>query len=539
MASKTSNLLGKLKQIVHLFDNESKYKKTFILKQLAIQPVAGGKDLLLYHDMLLFMLAYLDNAANKKLVSSELKRVVAYAKKNSRNPKLVAENEGLPFAPIITRFSPDFMQWLLKHKDMSVEFDSFYDPSLTLNEVLNITLPTLFKAETTAGLDNENLLAELGIRKKNYMQFLTGQLESIADRPLLKELFNDKVSAYVKLVPRNEKFSRAYNRIDPGELYYHDEILKKFDPGTYISKPVEEINPTAEQKNVLYKCIRNAMALTVREIDPATFLRKDTIRMYDVGRGLSLSVYSMIPERQLPLETYFGFTFFKNGMPVSYGGAWTFGRLARLGMNIFEPYRSGESGYLLTQLIRIFHQKMGNSYFEIEPYQFGLDNYDGIKSGAFWFYHKFGFRPVHRELFKLAESEYKKIKTKKNYRSSEKTLLRFTESNIALNLLPGKKPLDVLDINRKILALLKNKWQHNYTVARTAAVRAFCEATKTDISALSIIEKNTLEETALWAMAFKVRDDKRLTLMKSMVLAKTNDDFYYQQLLLQFFSSSF
>ena len=538
MAAGTSKLIRELKQVVHLFDEQSRLRKASLLKKLATAPLPGGKDLLEYHDLLLFLFAYPDSAGSRKLVAVSLNRVVAFAKKNKKNAKLLIENEGLPYAPVVTRFSPDFMKWLLQHKDIKVEFDSFYDPALTLNEVLNITLPTLFKAETTAGLSNEDLLAELGISSKNYLNFLAGQIASLDDRPLLKELFNDKINAYVKLVPKNERFSRVFNRIETDEIYYHDELLKKFDPRSLIGQEVAVIDPLPAEKDILYKCIRNAMALSVREIDPATFLQKDTIRIYNVGRGLRLSIYSMLPERQLPLETYFGFTFFKNGMPVSYGGAWVFGKLARLGMNIFEPYRAGESGYLLTQLIRVFYQQMGNTYFEIEPYQFGLDNYDGIKSGAFWFYHKFGFRPVDKELFKIAEDEHKKIKTRKHYRTPEKTLVRFTESNIALHLNSGKKPLDVLDINRKILSLLKNKWQHNYTAAREEAIEAFCSATKTDRSVLGVVERNTLEETALWAMAFKVRDKKRLSLMKEMVLTKTNDDYKYQQLLLQFFSSS-
>ncbi len=508
--------------------------KVAFLSSLGKMALPVGNALLQYHDLLLFLCAYPDNAALKKLAEKELKRMAVFARKNG---KKLPYNEGLPFTYVLTRFSPDFLRWLINHEDIRVEFDSFYEPGLTLNEVLNITLPTLFKPETTAGLTNEELLEQIGIKQEHYIPFLLGQIETLQDRPLLKELFNEKVDAYVKLHPKNGKFSKANNRIVVNDFYYHYDLLKKIDARKLIDEPLLEANmPTEAERDALYKCIRNAMALTVREIDPATFLQADTIRLYDVGRGLQLSVYSMVPERQLPLETYFGFTFFKNGIPVSYGGVWAFGKLARLGLNIFEPYRSGESGYLLCQLIRVFRQAMGNTYFEIEPYQFGLENPGGIRSGAFWFYHKFGFRPVDKELKKLAADEYHKIKTRKNYRSPEKTLIRFTESNIALNLLDEAVPIDVLDINRKVLSVIKKSWEHNYTGARLLAVKDFCTKTALDQSSLNPIQKNTLEELALWAMAYKINQPAKLLLMKEMIYQKTFNDYAYQELLLKFFN---
>jgi hypothetical protein len=242
----------------------------------------------------------------------------------------------------------------------------------------------------------------------------------------------------------------------------------------------------------------------------------------------------MLPEMQLPLETYFGFTIFKNGIPVSYGGIWAFGKLARIGLNIFEPFRKGESGYILCQLLRLIKQAFGVSYFEIEPYQFGLDNPEGISSGAFWFYHKYGFRPVDIELKKLAKNEYHKIKNRKNYRSADKILLRFTESNIGLNT-GNKVPQDVLDVTTKVLSVIKKGWKNNYSNPKQEAINNFCTTVQINIDTLNSIQKKVLEDIALWAMAMKITKDEQLQLMKEMVYVKTKDDYAYQQLLLDFF----
>lgn len=536
MKNNFSATINYLKQIVGLFDEESNLKKTGFLKTLSALPLPDGEYMLSYHDLLLFMCAYPGSKQSKLLAEKELKRIAAYGKQHQNTKKALAENEGLPFANIVTRFSPDFLGWLLTNKDLRVDFDSFYNPSLSLNDILNITLPAVLKAETTAGLPNEDLLDVLQIKPANYVPFLLGQLKELNDRPLLKELFIERMDLYVKLVPKNRQFSRAFNRSVAGQVYYHDDLLKKFNPVDLFNLPLPAAKMPAEtERQQLFKVIKNAMALTVREIDPATFLQPETMRLYHLERGLTLVVYSMIPERQLPLETYFGFTFLKNGIPVSYGGVWTFGPMAKIGLNIFDPFRGGESGYLLCQLLRVFKQHFGVSYFEIEPSQFGLDNPDGIKSGAFWFYYKYGFKPVDPTLKTLAENEYRKIKTTKKYRSSAKTLIRFTESNIGVSL-DGKIPVNVLDVTSKILSVINKSWKNNYGIAKEQAISEFCKKTQIKRSLLTTDENNVLEEIALWASAMKVGKTNQLQLMKKMVFKKTKDDYAYQQLLLKFFS---
>ncbi|MEO6582968.1 MAG: hypothetical protein ABIO05_01515, partial [Ferruginibacter sp.] len=525
-----SNTINALKKIVNVFDEETTEKKIAFLKVLSALPLPGRKQMLIYHDLLLFTCAYPGNKKLKQLAEKELKRIAAFSRKYSNTNKALIENEGLPFTNTVTRFSPDFLSWLLMHKDLQVQFDSFYNPSLSLNNILNITLPAVLKAETTAGLQNEDLLEVLKIKPTQYVPFLLGQLRQLDDRPLLQELFIERMDLYVKLVPKNRQFSRAFNRIPVKQVFYQHDLLKKFNPEELFDKALPKVTILGNTERVqLYKVIKNAMALTVREIDPATFLQVDTMRLYNLERGLTLAVYSMLPQRQLPLETYFGFTFLKNGIPVSYGGVWTFGHRAKIGLNIFDPFRGGESGYLLCQLLRVFKQHFGVRYFEIEPSQFGLDNPDGIKSGAFWFYYKYGFKPVDIALKALAENEQEKIKTKKNYRSTGETLLRFTESSIGV-LLEGNPPLSAGEVQTKILSAINKSWQNNYSEAREKAKIMFCNKTQIDSNALTAMEKNVLEEMALWAFAMNIHKQKQLQLMKKMVFEKTANDYAYQQL---------
>ena len=534
MKNKILQHLKSLELSAGKFDKNSTLIKRESLNALIKTELPAEKYILQYHDLLIFICAYPGDAQTKQLAEKELKRIAALGKQHASN-SIYPENEGLPFTNTVTRFSPDFLTWLIQHKDLKVEFDSFYNPSLSLNDILNITLPATLKAETTAGLNNIDLLEVLHIKPNQYVPFLLGQLEQLNDQPLLKELFIERMDLYVKLVPKNARFSRAFNRIPADQIYFHDDLLKQFDHIQLINEPLNAFRiPEKNERQELCKAIKNSMALMVREIDPATFLKKDTIRIFELERGLTFTMYSMIAPRQLPLETYFGFTFFKNGIPVSYGGIWVFGRMGKIGLNIFEPFRAGESGYILSQLMRVLKQIMGVNYIELEPYQYGLDNPGGIASGAFWFYYKYGFRPVDSELLQLAKNEYAKIKSRKNYRSSSKTLLRFTESNIGINL--GEKiPLNVQTVASKILGLIKKEWPHNYQLAKLEAIETFCKKLKIDFSTLSSTEKSLVEDISLWAASMKIKNPKQLQLMKQMVFTKTKDDYTYQQLLIDFF----
>jgi hypothetical protein len=539
--NKFARCLQLLKQIAANMDKEATLLKKDLLQTLCSMALPPGKYLPVYHDTLLFLCAYPANNTLRRLAENELSRIALHLKKNYHTiKKSLPENSGLPFTKTITSFSPDFLGWSLQQKDFTLHFDSFYNPKLTLNEVLNITLPSLLKAETTAGLAPEDLLEVLGLKPRQYLEFVHGQLEALKTHPQAKDLLSDGLNLFVQVVPKGKQFSRSYNRIRHQPVYYHQDMLKRFEHIQLINEPLpHEPVPHEDimgknRKEQLVKVIKYAMSLTEREIDPATYLQEDSMRFIILERGLTMAIYGMYPERQLPLETYMGFTIFKNGLPVSYGGMWVFGNRAKVGFNVFEPYRGGESGYLLCQLMRVYKQLFNISYFEVEPFQFGADNDDAIASGAFWFYYRFGFRPVDAEIFEQAELEQQKIKSRKNYRSSAKTLVGFTGCNIALNL--GKSiPADVIQISTQVLNCIKKDWKNNYQLARKQAVESFCKRVQLNKSNLSAIEIKIMEDLALWAMAMQITNKQKLQLMKQMVFTSTSDIYAYQLLLRNFF----
>jgi hypothetical protein len=72
----------------------------------------------------------------------------------------------------------------------------------------------------------------------------------------------------------------------------------------------------------------------------------------------------------------------------------------------------------------------------VYPYQIGLDNEEAIKSGAFWFYRKLGFRPGRPELARITEREEQKMAATPGYRTPARTLRRLATGHMFLEL-PG------------------------------------------------------------------------------------------------------
>jgi len=490
------SIIPQIRERLAAFDAQSATDCKALLKEAAQWKLKVGGELMEYADVLLFVLAYAPNGGLVQQAEKELKRISNFLKKATVREKQKLENSGLPFTPITTRFSHECCEWLQDHQEVNLEIYHFDEASKSLSEILKFTLPPFERDLAVVDPSDDDLLRELGIQPKHKLSFILQQFDELNDRPQLKDYFFDALGMTVRVLPKSEKFSRLYNRIPVSKRFEHSEIMRKFDHMALLNQALPEAKKLGDvERGIVIDVIKKSMTLTARETDPATYLDPSTLRLYELERGISIAHYTMTINRKLPLECYIGFTLFKNGLPASYGGAWVFGKRALFGINVFEAYRGGESGYIMCQLLRSYRQAYGVDYFEVEPYQYGADNPDGIKSGAFWFYYRYGFRPLEQSLNKLAESEFQKIKSQKGYRSSERTLLRFIESNIALNL-GNSIPLTVPEVAAKITNYIIKNFGGDRRVAIDQTFDAFRQKNKIN-EPLTHAERLILEEVAM------------------------------------------
>ena len=145
-------------------------------------------------------------------------------------------------------------------------------------------------------------------------------------------------------------------------------------------------------------CARAALAARCREVNAITYPNVDEVWWCDLGCGVALAVIGIARAHRLTLETNTGYLLLANGVPIGYGGVTPLFRQANTGINIFDPFRGSEAAFLWTQMLRAFHTLYGSTRFVINAYQFGAGNAEAIKSGAFWFYYRLGFRPADAPL---------------------------------------------------------------------------------------------------------------------------------------------
>jgi hypothetical protein len=183
----------------------------------------------------------------------------------------------------------------------------------------------------------------------------------------------------------------------------------------------------------------------------------------------------MVPARRHPIDSYMGYTVFKNGLPVAYAASWVLFNSARIGLNIFPSYRGGESQYIFEQVLKIHQAVYRLKRFTTDPYQIGKDNSDGIHSGAFWIYYRAGFRPMQKEQKIIAEAEARKIRSLKGYRTPTIVLQKLAESRLELTLDKKAVQFDVTDLSRAYAAILNVQYNNKRKPAEELAAKKLAE----------------------------------------------------------------
>jgi hypothetical protein len=240
----------------------------------------------------------------------------------------------------------------------------------------------------------------------------------------------------------NSVITRTRNWKPVASVFYHSEPLIS---RSQVSLAGELARPPAQLKKLSRKrgeevinLIHEVMLVRYRELygttlgDPASVVRSN------VGRGVSIYLWNLPPDRRLPLRAYVAGLTLKNGVPINYIEAIGLCEWMEVGFNTFYTFRGGEAGWIYAQALRCLCHLMGTTCISVYPYQLGHDNEEAIESGAFWFYRKLGFRPGRADLQRLAESEESRIAADRKYRTPARTLRRLARGH-AFYELPGSE----------------------------------------------------------------------------------------------------
>ena len=189
---------------------------------------------------------------------------------------------------------------------------------------------------------------------------------------------------------------------------------------------------------------RGSMVTRSRDLDAFYYGSPDDVRLIDFGDGLQFVCIGLIPERRLLLESVYGFLTLKNGVPIGYVLSSALFRSSEVAYNVFETYRGMEAGYVYGCVLAMLRKLFNSDSFTIYPYQLGLGNEEGLRSGAWWFYQKIGFRPRDAGVRRLMQSELLRMRANPSHRSSISILTKLAAGNLYYHL--GGRRDDVIGL---------------------------------------------------------------------------------------------
>ena len=442
-------LTRRLFDIRNQYDASASAEKLSLLRQLDGGNFKHARELKLLHSALCFIRAFPDSPEHCRLAQAELTRMEHRVDDLPGTEQLKLRDSGIIGTPVHYGFSYEVATWLERRVPgaVSIDWEDIHDPP-GLDEILTHLLQPSedeyfdsghvsgrewieLASATSEGTDFDWLLAQL---KEQHFASIWAQLYDAAELWLTWDLRGSRFSKSLNTHPVRKICSRQHGMRKPtGSV--KKEIMR---PLVSVSR----LTPRAGSK-----MIDVAMAsLAVRHRETYHFNHANPREIYlaDAGEGVTIAIFGLQKRHRFPLECTMGYLIVSNGVPIGYGGSSVLFRQVNTGVNIFDEYRGSEAAFLWVQVMRVYHHVTGCTRYIANPYQFGADNNEALKSGAFWFYYRLGYRPVTSDVRKLAGREFAKSRRDKRYRSDLKTLRRLASCDMHLTL-PGSRQSDLFE----------------------------------------------------------------------------------------------
>lgn len=441
--------------IRRLFDRRNRYsasdsdEKLTLLQQLDGMKIKAASELKLLHAALCFIRAFPDSRRHYRLANAELTGMEHRVDELPVAEQSRLSDTGIVGTPVHYGFSYEVAVWLQRRAPgaVSIDWDDDHDPA-GLDEILT---QLLMPAE-------DEFFNGGHISGKEWIELVSANSEGTDFDWLLAQLRNEKFASFwtelynaaelwLKWDLRGAQLSKSLNRLPTKDVCSRQHGLRK--PGGSVKKeiaqPLEFVSRLTPRAGS--RMIDLAIAsLAVRHRETYHFNHANPREVYlaDVGEGVSIAIFGLLKRYRYPLECTMGYLIISNGTPVGYGGASILFRQVNTGINIFDEYRGSEAAYLWVQVMRAFHQIAGCTRYIVNAFQFGADNDEALKSGAFWFYYRLGYRPVSTEIRSLARRELAKLRRDKRHPSDVRTLRRLASCDMHLTL-TGSRQRDLFE----------------------------------------------------------------------------------------------
>jgi hypothetical protein len=511
----TAGLIEQLRGIRTRFDPASRVRRWRLLTAAGKARVTRAAELVELHELLLFACCYPDDRAVLKAAEAALKHLAVAAGKLLRvdpdgRAAAAMDDSGIAGTASVVSLSFCTIARLVKlfPRDLEIDWDEDGSAGEGLDEVLQ---------QVTATSERDGLL-RTDISTREWFDLARGRGAagatrattmsnrslSVAARKLWRHTATNAPSAASILLDRialvagrreacEQLFeaadvslrwnlggaaaaSRSFLRFPARPVFYQAEPpARGVDVPAVLTAPLPRarVLPRSEARSLIDLAL-TTLAVRHRETDPVTYANDREITLFHLERGIDVLLLGMRPDARLPIESFFGYVAARNRVPIGYGGGWVFSDRCEIGVNIFDTFRGGESALIFANILRVYHQHYGAKRFLVDPFQFGAGNDEAIASGAFWFYHRLGFRPIDERLAGVAEVEAGRLRADPAYRTPPRTLKRLAGAKLQLALgEAGGRPDDTPDVTRlgtAVTAMIGRRFRGNMVRAELWAM---------------------------------------------------------------------
>lgn len=453
---KNKSLIDELFTIRRQFGKQQAEEKIKLLNDIQLTALKSRKSFQLYADALLFFIAYPDNKAVYNLANKLLHQLHVYIEANEKR-QYSLYNSGIAGTAVCAAFGFEMVKWLAKQHPANIRIVSFEADDAQIQFILCSMMSKLESEILQDSYFNwKEWIERTMLPGETLLDGLIAVFENKNSRPEVKDELWTAIGVNIEI------FLATHSALPKSltNLFYHRKLIRRNEPANVVTKPVKVRLSESEAAEII-DCSRMILVRHLREIDPISFADARLVSYYQLPRGISIALLEMTAERRHPIDSYIGYTVFKNGLPVAYAGSWLLFDSGRIGLNVFPAYRGGESHYIFEQVLQLHAQVYRLNRFTVDPYQIGNKNSDGIHSGAFWVYYHAGFRPVLPALAELATTEAEKIKNTPGYRSPASILKKLAANKLELVLQKKAVRFDANDLSLAYAYLLKYKYKNN------------------------------------------------------------------------------
>ncbi len=434
--------LARLSRVARLYVPDVADRKLVLLRKLSRLSLASARQVHRLHELLCFLEAYPDDERVRSLVRVMLRKF-GHRVDLARHRATLA-GSGIAGTDIPFRFFWPTAWWIACNWPGALLLDR-RDQEAT-REILAV-LPLLLdpaRAEWLAFQHPADLacidrLLPAGMTDAD---FLNSLIAAMPGDEFTREAFGDRLDKSYILRSRRDTPERSTARFDCDKVHYQTGALQHGYPDLRVEARRRPRRVRALRGRDAASAIRLArISMITRERDVAGFQFADPADVFlvDDGRGLAFAVMGMTPARRATLPATYTALTLRNGVPIGYVQAELLGRHSALSFNTFETFRGGEAARVLARFIAVSFQLFRCTSFSVEPYQLGTGNEEGIKSGAWWFYYRLGFRPNNLFARKVAAREVARVARNSKYRSSSHTLRLLAKWHLFFSLDPMRR----------------------------------------------------------------------------------------------------